>query len=1247
MSIYTESVSKLIDNTIFDEFPESDFFKEALKSISSTQQLNLDWSKFENHTFFNSAVSNVNTAFDKLVNGYPIDGTKKDTIEFINTLTGFEKYVLDTFPKNVGFLEFIKSDKILIEVKDIKNSGIIIKEDEPSKGIRGLNPGSKSFSIEAHIYPRAVVNLNQIFLQKIQNNNIGFSLVLEAGSSTTCNIQFIVTTAEMVSYVSAPIIKGEFNHVCAIFDRDSETSTLKIIVNGEEFTNDLVLEMFDINPNNNYLTIGTGNITKLTSTTDFEPEETFDGYVDELRYYHRAITWDSVEPRSKKEIFQDEDIILHFRFNEPYDEENEINTPDIIIDSSGNGFHSYISGSPTAYLPTLRNNLLTGIDNPIEFEDEKYFPILFPNNTLVKEFNKSLLETAILYDDNNPNLITKLVPPHYFLEGMTDTTSDEKGFGSISNIYEGDKPGDGKLGTAQMLTSILLIWGKFFDEIKIVTDNFSNLLNVEYNDEESTINTFLTFVAKYYGFELPTIFPESSWEQFSHGENISNETTKSQAALSYIQSQIWRRILVNLKDIYKSKGTINSIKSFLLSAGIDPNSLLRLREYGGNLKNDIKYSREEKIETSTMLDFSGSLSTSSGSADAVGVYDNMPYIKSGFLSGSRLEVGFPELAGTMQSISSHYPDPGKLSTSVTTPTSPPADADVIVITTTSPTLTETWTRGTTITGKWEISSGIPAFSVTDDGTDVEIRSLSPGDDYNGNATISLSGVSESLNPVAGGTNVIPVADLESRHGISDDENDGLFTSGSFLFEGIYSFPVDREYSEYQSLLRVNASGNNQNNVVINVVAHSSSIDPDNHELKCFITPANNTAPTKIELSLTGINIFDGAKWNVAIGRDRFDEIENNVSSSYYMKCTRQMFGDIKEYHSASSHYEELDYGSDIFATRNATDNEDGHFFSIGKQLFGTPSTDKFLNSFGPTSPEMTTEFEGKVGHLRMWSKGFTDDEWKEHVRNYTSLGVVSPFDNFNFNTHATGSFQRLRVDASTDQAITTADSSGDIQVFDYSQNEKHMSGTGFEVDNTVIKPENFYFNIISPKYDLLQSSNKIRARGFEDEENVKNSPNAIRGLVHEVPLYEKFFDDSRFAVEFSSIDALNEDIIKMFSSLDTINNILGQPNLMFSDSYIELENLQKIYFNRLTGKLDIDAYLGIFKWFDDAYTKIIKQLLPKKTKYMGTNFIIESHMLERNRFRYLYDDIYMNSSERDNSRGNIFLSQIAGSIKKF
>ena len=41
--------------------------------LVSTQQVNTDYSKFENHTFFHSAVANVNEAFDRIVNFYPFE----------------------------------------------------------------------------------------------------------------------------------------------------------------------------------------------------------------------------------------------------------------------------------------------------------------------------------------------------------------------------------------------------------------------------------------------------------------------------------------------------------------------------------------------------------------------------------------------------------------------------------------------------------------------------------------------------------------------------------------------------------------------------------------------------------------------------------------------------------------------------------------------------------------------------------------------------------------------------------------------------------------------------------------------------------------------------------------------------------------------------------------------------------------------------------------------------------------------
>ena len=69
--------------------------------IKSTQQLNVDWGMWENHTFFNSAQIKVQTAFDKIINEYPFDGTEPEYIDYIDALSGFNKHVLNLFPKNI------------------------------------------------------------------------------------------------------------------------------------------------------------------------------------------------------------------------------------------------------------------------------------------------------------------------------------------------------------------------------------------------------------------------------------------------------------------------------------------------------------------------------------------------------------------------------------------------------------------------------------------------------------------------------------------------------------------------------------------------------------------------------------------------------------------------------------------------------------------------------------------------------------------------------------------------------------------------------------------------------------------------------------------------------------------------------------------------------------------------------------------------------------------------------------------
>src|SRR5579885_994008 len=50
--------------------------------LKSTQQLNVDWSDFTQHTFFMSAEAKVNLAFDLVINGFPFDGTRQETEVF-------------------------------------------------------------------------------------------------------------------------------------------------------------------------------------------------------------------------------------------------------------------------------------------------------------------------------------------------------------------------------------------------------------------------------------------------------------------------------------------------------------------------------------------------------------------------------------------------------------------------------------------------------------------------------------------------------------------------------------------------------------------------------------------------------------------------------------------------------------------------------------------------------------------------------------------------------------------------------------------------------------------------------------------------------------------------------------------------------------------------------------------------------------------------------------------------------------
>ena len=1137
-----QTLSSVSGSATVNEEPTGSFRYDPPGSpFKSSQQLPLDFSKFENHTFFSSAEVNVNLAYEKIINNFPFDGTKRDYEEWLDDLTGFEKHVLDNYPQYTGYITFHGNNEY-IEVVDRAGS-VFPSISKNNSGQTVMNPRGNPVFVELDLAVPKQSSGDQYIFYHASDDGVGYAAYTRSSlSSTLVDVTFSVFSGSLSTSVTTEIEKGSFTHLCFAYDNSIQEKRLKIL-SGSSVASVSDRFAFDsLNTSGAPLLLGSGSAVSVLS---FSPSQTLSGSVNNFRVYHKIRKSGEIDRYIKRTFFPDHDSanVLNLRFNEATGSYQNNN---VVLDSSGKSLHSRISG----YDNLIRSEKpYTSI---CEFEQSVYHPTLFPSHPDVISMNQGLLVTASHYDANNPNMITKLVPQHYF-----DVEKTARGESSYGSSLEGIKtasdkyslPGVADIGQPQIISALLFMWGRMFDELKQMIDHVSELVHIDYDSEQSVADQLLPMLSEYYGFELSSMFRNANYDQFFDGEGVVAGKTPG---LIGLQNEIWRRILINLPEIVRSKGTSHSIKALFRSAGIDPDRMFRFVEYGSDNNLRLGSSRKKVTEISTLLDFSGSISFDpSATVDGQGYISSSPNLISSFLTSSRLEVGFPEPAGTML-----YKD-----------------------------------------------------------------------EY-------------------------------SPHGISDDENDGLLTSGSWTIESRFKFPVTRDFFSQQSLLRLHVTGSTPSHgLILNVVA-DPNIDEDvgNANVTLYCRPGFDTSDPLLSLPIEDVDIFDGSKWYFAVGRNRNDEIQSHVSSSYFLTLARQENGELIEYYTTSSLFlDSSGVGANALQQKDylgTTYNASGSFMVVGKQQLDT-SVSMFLNQNTVPSVARTTSFSGLMGHTRFWSKALTSEERKEHARNFTSLGVEDPLKNFGFSHEVTGSFEKLRLDISTDQPIVNSDSSGEISpLIDFSQQFVTASDPaglsilrGFEPSVQIIKPERFDYSAISYLFDEPTTYNKVRVLGMTEGSNIAEYDTLV-APVYEIPKAAEPVDDVRFSIEFSVSQALNEDIMKIFATLNALDNAVGSPNAMFSEEYFDLRQMREIYFNRLTGEVNYTAFFEFFRWIDESFDSMVSSLIPKKTNYKGFNMIVEGHTLERSRVPYNTGDVYLGENDRRNLKGTILLRQLVGNVRK-
>lgn len=1114
----TNSVKRGISNSSLGgrDTSNENFLLDSYRSgFKSTQQLSIDFEKFENHTFFSPARAKVDVALFKAINEYPFTGTSADVDRFLTQLTGFEKYVFDNIPKNIGYLFFSGTQTgettggTYIRVSPY--AGNLFNDVPGATGDLKLQVDDSPFEIEAHIYVPDIQNENQILVQRVQSE-AGFTLALSSSSSTQgCKILFLVSSASD-SYVvaSGSLQKGVFSHVRACLLDEQDGKKAQIFVNNEILASSSDIQDFgNLSFSNSYFTIGSGSTHSILDYS-FSPAQTFSGALDEFRFFKSQRSDEEAEKYAKTQIFASESLGLYFRFDEP---SGSYDLNSVILDNSGNCLHSLISN----FSQSLRST--SSIENPMTLQNSNYSPVLYPDYEDFATLIEDLIVSASDYDEDNPNCVINLVPVHYLQESSIAAGLPlvDSGLGEIPTLES--IPGTGKLSEISPLLKILVTLSIPMDEIKQFVDSMSNLLAIELGSEDKINSQMIAFAGDYFGIDLPNFFAKSSSEQFSMGQNIV-ENDLTTYTLRSLRDDLWRRIIATMPHINSSKGTKNAIRSVLLAAGIIPENFFTIREFGMSGESSLDDLRDQAVEVTSMLDFSGSFTAATGSLVSPGVRLDSPRIISPFLSGSRTEIGFPSPRGSFVNKNEFPP-----------------------------------------------------------------------------------------------------------HGISDTPGDGLLTSGSFSLEASFVFDKRLSHSVTQSLLRIMTTGSTSpfDYLVGNVIYKNDNINTGS--ISFVVSPSAEAAavsPDPLVLTIEGPDLFDGERWTVGIQKERGDAL-GILSSSYTLRCARNVGGKTDLF-KTSSYYSEVavNPSSDVFTNIVSQYNESGSYFIIGSQSFGAST--RFLNS---ESQYNSTLFTGKVSHIKFATTTIDDTSFAEHASNFSSIGYGNPEISLGFDLIQTGAFARLRIDASCDQATTSSDSAGDVRIFDFSQNYFHLSGSGFGSNKQIIKPFTTSINRISPRFDLQQVSNKVRLRGLENPTN-SDPDYVITGPAYEIYDVNEIVDDVRFAIEHSVVKALNEDIVSTVGNVQYLDDVWGNPAEMFSDSYSGLDHFSSVYFNRLTDKIDMMRTYDVFRWVDIALTNLVESILPKRTKFLGINYIVEPHILERGKLRYRTEQMYLLSKSYPN-----------------
>lgn len=267
----------------------------------------------------------------------------------------------------------------------------------------------------------------------------------------------------------------------------------------------------------------------------------------------------------------------------------------------------------------------------------------------------------------------------------------------------------------------------------------------------------------------------------------------------------------------------------------------------------------------------------------------------------------------------------------------------------------------------------------------------------------------------------------------------------------------------------------------------------------------------------------------------------------------------------------------------------------------------------------------KIGSFRVWYTRLTEDELSQHAQDSNNKGIGSPqLSAFTFQSGMTGTFVPRQDTLVLDwdfETVTGSDSSGQFTISDQTSGSAEIAGRYGWYGNVLGKQytaRGDFFNTSST--DCYSKEYLINAK--KELPSYNNSSSLVNILAEDDTNFNisKQTNTYRMLLEKSMYGIISSEMMKILDTVKNFNTLWGNPVLRYRQNNHMETLLREHFFQHVLSTPDIEKYYEYFKWFDTAITFALSKLMPATSNLSEEHVrnIIESHILESNRYKYAF-----------------------------